>query len=88
MADLSEKMDGKQAADDGKDYVEVKGIKVKKSLLKRFENKKKKDDDETPPPPPPFDMPCLYGCPTAKDLPGAVPDCMLATFDGYKIKEL
>jgi len=33
------------------------------------------------------DMPELYGCPTAKEIPGIVPDCMLMEFDGYTWEE-
>lgn len=30
----------------------------------------------------------LYGCPTADDIVGIVPACMLVQFDGYEITEL
>lgn len=30
----------------------------------------------------------LYGCPTARELPGAVPACMLSTFEGFDTTEL
>lgn len=26
---------------------------------------------------------CLYGCPTAKEINGLVPECMLVNFDGF-----
>ena len=29
----------------------------------------------------------LYGCPTAKEIPGIAPDCMLTEFDGYTWEE-
>lgn len=32
-------------------------------------------------------MALLYGCPTAKEIPGIVPDCMLTEFDGYTWEE-
>lgn len=30
----------------------------------------------------------LYGCPTSKDMPGIVPNCMLSTFDGFVLSEI
>ena len=30
----------------------------------------------------------LYGCPTAKEVPGIVPDCMLTEFEGYTWEKL
>ena len=30
----------------------------------------------------------LYGCPTANDIPGELPSCMLTTFDGLVIKNI
>lgn len=35
-----------------------------------------------------FDDVTLYGCPTSKDMPGIVPDCMLSTFDGFVLSEV
>ena len=29
----------------------------------------------------------IHGCPTAKEIPGIVPDCMLTEFDGYTWEE-
>ena len=30
----------------------------------------------------------LYGCPTAKELPGLVPECMLSDFKGFIVGEV